>query len=404
MNQAKHITAILLLMGLFFFTQQTLAATLAVTPNTINYLTGSNASLNVTWAITTTGNGGGGATSRVGTFTSAPNVNSPIGIGNGTLSLPTPAIGTATVGESFTIPPIVLNTAQRQNLTTIYYYREFDNVAEGLTGPAFVQINFTQAPTPTPSLPTNTQSILTLERIALRFNDNSVVKLVKSDSLISAVAEIRYSGTGLLDAIWEVATPASTLGAQSTDRLIYTPLRSVRQYLGAGGRIYLQSPRLPSDAQGNYVVRLRVRQPATLNFTQPILRYGVNESGDELPGDKRPPITVSAPANNALLQADTLFRWQPVRGARAYQLELYLAKDHRSLSSELSTRGYDETSIEKQSPASGLLVPGKKTSLTIGVLSRQHLRHGETYLWRILAIGNDGQILSSSPVREIRIP
>jgi len=311
--------------------------------------------------------------------------------------------------------PLILSAALTSQaatlgLTSIQYQRTF-TLVEGTiisgTLQATATINLVTPPAAAVP-PGNSQSVLSIDRIALRFNDNSTVRLVRPEALISAVAEIRYNGTGLLDAIWEVATPASTLGGQSVDRLIYTPLRSVRQYLGAGGVIYLQSPRLPAAAQGNYVVRLRVRQPTNLGFNLPILRYAVNPEGAALPGEKRPPLRLSAPANNALLQADTHFRWQAVRGARAYQLELYLAKDHRRPStqpgSEPGKLGYDETSIDKQAPATGLLVPGRKTSLSIGALSRQHLRHGETYLWRILAIGAEGRIISSSPIREIRIP
>jgi hypothetical protein len=141
-----------------------------------------------------------------------------------------------------------------------------------------------------------------------------------------------------------------------------------------------------------------------LSFTQPILRYSVNQGAEATGPRKMKPVKLREPADNALLRGETRFRWQPVRGARAYQLELYLSPEKHSPSSEIDSETYDETSIAKQRPASGVLVPGKKTSLSIGALSRQHLRHGETYLWRIVAIDKRGQILTSSPVRKIRIP
>ncbi len=400
---------ILALLGLGF-AQPVFSASLAVSPTAVNYRLGSNAAINLTWTVTTTGNGGGGSTSTSGTFTSAPTTNAPIGTGNGLLSMTNPATGTNSVSETVYIPPTVLNTVQTQSLSTIYYYRSFNNIAEGDTGVEFVQINILPALTPTPT--TNIQSVLALERVALRFNDDSIVKLVRPKTVLSSVAEITYTGTGLLDAIWEVATPASTLGGQSAERLIYTPLRSVRQYLGVGGRIYLQSPPLPTETQGNYVLRLQIRQPAASqtrdarasSYTQPILRYSVSQGGETAGPRKMMQVKLREPADNVLLTGDTRFRWQPVRGARAYQLELYLPPEKHGPASELDGDTYDETSIAKQQPASGVLVPGKKTSLSIGALSRQHLHHGETYLWRIVAIGNNGRILTSSPVRKIRIP
>ncbi len=391
---------------------QLLAATTSVAPTAINYQVGSGSSISLLWTITTTGNGGGGATSRQGIFTSAPNVNSPIVVGGGTLSLATPSLGSASVSETVNIPPLVLTTAQTQSLDTIYYYRIFDNVAEGPTNAAFVQINLIRPTTPiTPgggALSSSTSvSELNLNRLALSFNDNSIVKLVKPKTYLNAVAQISYTGTGLLDAVWKIATPASTQGAQDAAQLIYIPLRTVRQYLGAGGRVILQSPKLPTDMPGNYVVTLTINPAAqtNINFNQPvILRYAVGVDGEELRARKQPPINVASPRDKALLDENTRFKWQPVAGARAYQLELYLPDRRRPMSSELSEQGYDESSIADQAPASGLLVPGKRTSLSLGELSKQHLRHGETYLWRIIAIGQDGSIISSSPIREIRIP
>ena len=311
--------------------------------------------------------------------------------------------------ESIIISAALSNQADTQGLTTIQYQRSF-SLAEGTipsgTLIATATINLLPAPTPPPALAgtASDPGILNIDRMALKFNDNSSIKLVKPKTVLSAVSEIRYTGTGLFDAIWEVAMPTSTLGNQQIDRLIYTPLRSVRQFLGAGGRIYLQSPILPSDIQGNYILRLRVREPSSLGFTQPVLRYSVNESGDTTVRRDLPPVKVSTPKNNSLLNSDTRFTWQSVRGAKAYQLELYLADDKKPLSSELSQITYDETSIVKKSLATGILVPGKKTSLSIGTLSRQHLRPRENYLWRIIAIGQSGEIISTSPIRIIKTP
>lgn len=393
-DPVKKIIPVLLLLLISQFAS---AATLTTNPLSTSQEIGSGAFINVNWLITTTGNGGGTATSSAGTFTSAANVNSVIATRTVRLAVPSVPAGTVTAGEFFQIPTSVYTFAQTNNLSTIYYYRDFVAGAEGNTGPAFFQINLTQPATPPPSgggtttttVP-NTESVLTLNRIALRYSDNSIVKLIKPGTRIRAVADINYTGTGLLDALWEVADPSSTRGTP-----FFIPLQSVRQYLGAGGQIYLQSPVLPSQDSGNYVVRLRIREPV-ISLTQPILRYNVSPSGSAEAGIRLPPVSLRSPSANALLTEDTQFSWRPVKGARAYQLELYAQPKN-------GTR-LDELGLDKQIPASGILVPGKKTGIGLGTLSRSHLQHGETYYWRIMAIGPGGQILSTSLLREIRIP
>jgi hypothetical protein len=390
---------------------------LTVNSTTTNLTVGQNAAVNINWTtfVSSDNNVTGNivATSSGGVYGNGlGNVRTTLrfdyGQANGLTSSP------HVFNEVILIPSSLIDQAVNLGLTSITYTRTF-SLVEGTipsgTQQATVTFNIVQPTTPTtpaPSSLTNPSvSTLDLNRLSLTFNDNSIVKLVKPKTYLNAVAQISYTGTGLLDAVWKIATPASTQGAQDAAQLIYIPLRTVRQYLGAGGRVILQSPKLPTDMPGNYVVTLTINPAAqtNINFNQPvILRYAVGVDGEELRARKQPPINVASPRDKALLDENTRFKWQPVAGARAYQLELYLPDRRRPMSSELSEQGYDESSIADQAPASGLLVPGKRTSLSLGELSKQHLRHGETYLWRIIAIGQDGSIISSSPIREIRIP
>jgi len=395
----KNLTLFIFIFSLFI-SATAMAASLTVSPSIQNYTIGSNLTLNVNWNVTTTGNGGGTASSNTGTYTFAQNQTSVIGPGGISLTAPSLTSGTFSIPESFQIPAAILATAQQNNFTTIYYYRDFIAGAEGQTGPAYLRINLK-----TP----NIESKLKISRESLRFSDNTSVKLIKPKTRISALAELKYTGTGLLDAFWEVASPMSTTGVP-----LYTRLRTVRSYLGAGGRAILRSPPLPATANGQYLVRLQIRKTTTnpngVEFTTnlpaglPVLRYTVSQQGEGGATYALPPIKTSSPLKNTLLNASTRFRWQAVKGAKAYQLELYLPDLHKRPSADDKNLPLEESLINNKSPATGLLVPAKKTSLSLSALSRDTLRHNQIYYWRIIAISNDGQVLTTSPLKTIRTP
>ncbi|MFQ5901728.1 MAG: hypothetical protein ACE5IH_09265 [Thermodesulfobacteriota bacterium] len=77
-----------------------------------------------------------------------------------------------------------------------------------------------------------------------------------------------------------------------------------------------------------------------------------------------------------------------MEGARAYQLELYLR---------------ESTPISSQ-PVTGMLVPARQKETPLSQMARQRLLSGQVYLWRVLAIGEDGTIIGESWFREIRMP
>ena len=51
-----------------------------------------------------------------------------------------------------------------------------------------------------------------------------------------------------------------------------------------------------------------------------------------------------------------------------------------------------------------MLVPGNQTTTTLSLNARQRLTPGRAYLWRVLAISEDGTVIGQSPMREMRTP
>lgn len=114
-----------------------------------------------------------------------------------------------------------------------------------------------------------------LTRLALQFRGGEVFRLVDQGEDLTATAEITYTGSGLLQAAWEVADPATTSGLP-----VFREIGLVRRRLSAGGELRLDSPVLPAELTGTHLVRLRIDDPATDFAEPPVLPYQVAEHAE----------------------------------------------------------------------------------------------------------------------------
>jgi hypothetical protein len=302
----------------------------------------------------------------------------------------TPAQFTFT--ESLFIPADVVQRAQRQGASSLFFVRVFgDVVGASAIGSVVLPITSSAA------------AGFSISREALQFDNGAPVRVLARREPLQAFAEIDYSGSGLLQAVWELAGPTSTTGEP-----IFRPLSQVREFVApTGEKKVLKSPPLPTDAIGLYLVRLRITDPAT-SFEAPVIRYFV---GDGRPGRELPPqpLTTYSPPPSAVLAGDTSFTWAPIAGAKAYQLQIYrLARDSGAALPSLSgDDGADPREIARalaRPPVTGMLVAGKQTSTALSTAARMHLVPGQVYLWRVQAIGTDGAIIGESAPRELRTP
>ncbi len=282
--------------------------------------------------------------------------------------------------ETLTIPQSVLFRAQKQGITRLLYRRDFTdlNGIKTVTIPLF--------------LTSAAAGPLNVGRIELRFDDGSRIRIAGQGDDIRAQATLNFSGTGQLDAVWEVARPESSRG-----RPFFIPLRSLRQYLSASGSIVLRSPPLPSDTTGDYRLRLRIISPPAA-FTIPELHYRIQQTHTTAAPPPAALLAVTAPAPRATLGPDTDFRWQAVPGASAYQLELY---EHPLADNTASAIGASADATGR--PLTGLLVPAGDHA-RLSLLARSYLSPGGTYHWRVIAIGADGRVLAVSDSRPIHVP
>lgn len=369
----QSLRAILAVVAIVLSAEVHAASTVSVTPNSLNASLQSTLPTTLTWTvklnIVTFANG---APAPAPLSLSSPQAT--VATSGGQVLQTVPAVLTVTFGkgitqglvsETFTLSPATIAAALRLGGGSLVLSRTFGVGPYGGTGTAAINLNGSGG------------GPLTLSRVSLHFEDRSLVRVLRAGESTVAIAEINYSGGGVLNGLWEVATPPSTQGQP-----VFVPFASASVNLAAGGLSEVTSPALPTASAGNYYVRFRVRTPV-VPFDGLVLRYAV-ESADA--GTLA--IDVISPAEHATLHADTRFEWRPTPGAIAYRLEFYTGD---------AVPGVDR-------PNSGQWVPAGQRDALLSTLAQTHFDASHLYRWRIIALGADSNIVGRSALYEITTP
>jgi hypothetical protein len=365
------------------------------TPSTRLVALGQPTTLSIIWNVVRAAGGNCGDT------VSAPPGVIRAAVGNQPVLLTVPrtlsqtqACGNAptpfTFSESLFIPADVVQRAQKLGAASLVFERTFGDGGSSAKGAVALPITGAAA------------AGFSISREALQFDNGAPVRVLARREAVQAFAEIAYNGSGLLQAVWEVAGPTSTAGEP-----FFRVLSQVREYVPpTAEQKVIKSPPLPTDTTGLYLVRFRITDPVPA-FEAPVIRYFV---GDGRPGRELPPQPLStySPPSLALLAGDTSFTWAPIAGAKAYQLHVYrLAREGARLPELSGDNAIDPRDIARtlaRPPVTGMLVPGNQTSTKLSTAARTRLESGQVYLWRVQAIGADGAIIGESRLRELRTP
>lgn len=357
-----------------------------VTPTTRPVSANQPTVLNIVWQVTRDPLGGLTVSSTRGEFAFGSSI---LGVVPTALTRTQAASNTQYVfTETVTVPPHILQRAQKLGLPGLVYVRSFTDGLGDSVG--FVLLAYAS--------PAATG--FSVHRQALYYDDRAAIKIIDPGERLRATAEITFGGTGLLQGVWEIADPATTAGEP-----IFRTISSVRQHL-AGETVKLESPLLPTDSTGVYLVRFRITDPA-VTFDMPVIQYFVSARQGSAPRE----LVVHAPVPGAVLAADTAFSWQRVPNARAYQLLVYAAS--RTTAPYRPDAGAAESPAApsdlavaalKRAPVTGVLVPAARTRATLAPATRAHLESGATYVWRVQAIDANGAVIAESPARTIVLP
>lgn len=374
-------------------------------PPAANVPVGQTGSATVRWQVTSQRTLAGGAVpvvSTQGVFRAGGPQGPILGIKNTMiqgLAQPTPQqVSVAVVPEALLVPARVLLRAQELGVSQIVYQRSFD---DGTPTPSVVAGTFTL------NLSGGLSSNFAVTRLALRFPDGSREQIVPEDAEAFVLADITHTGSGRLEARWEVAEPSSTRGLP-----VFRTLALVRrQLIGSGARTTIRSPDLPTRGDGVYLVRLRITDPET-GFEDPVIRYLVNPALDPAPA----PVAMVArsPAAGADFAPGMRFAWQPLDGAAVYRLEFHehpLAPADPDPVGDPAAAGAGPADADLRPlegavspPISGIVVSAAVDHSQLSPLVLEHLPRGQTYWWRVVAFDSHGRLIGRSPLRPLSIP
>ncbi len=383
--------AVLMLVGMPFARADITGV--SATPSSANVAIDRPTPVTVVWRLTTTS-----CLAGVQTFSSN---NATLNFGSTSIAIGSPMTTSypnnnsvpafTTFTETVLVPNDVVLRATRAN-ATLRLNRVFNQSPQCTqsTNNTNVTLNVTSSSAAT----------FGISRMALMFDGGAPVRVIERGQPLRANAEINFNGNGLFRGTWELAGPTSTAGNPT-----FRPIGGVQQYLMGGDTQRLESPALPTDMTGLYLLRLRVSDP-TISFDTPVIRYFVSDANtrSQIPAL---PLGLVSPPNRVMLAPDTLFAWEPIPGARAYQLELY-AKPRTPGDTLPDLGGSDPNATPPVLPVTpaitGMVVAGNQTRIGLSATARSHLVPGRSYLWRVLAVGKDGNVVGESPVREMRVP
>ena len=374
---SNQIRLVILIFLLASFPLQ--ARIISVTANTNNNQASliNSTQIQIDWRISVEARNSGLLTVRSmnGTFF-APNRETQLGMSSNLLTqnrtLNEGQGATLNIRESLVIPQTVARRAQQLGFSQVLFLRTFTDTPDTTTATSVLLIDLAGA---------SSAGQIQIDRVQMQFSNGKRVTSLSAESELQAEALLRYRGSGMIEYSWEIASPPSTQG-----QIFYTPMVSRKQFVLAGSEIKLQSPILPSSRNGLYLVRLKLNNPNP-NFELPILRYTVVPQTSEQPKS----LLVGSPPQDAVLSTQTQFSWQAVSDAKVYQVEVFLEQPNDT--------AYSSKQLIR--PVTGTQVPATKETLSFNAISLAHLRTGQTYYWRVIAVDQAGKVLAISKSRRL---
>ncbi len=303
--------------------------------------------------------------------------------------------------ETLLIPHDVSIRGLKSGLDRFFYERVFTSDADGSSALARL----------TCRLGSSAFGLFSIGQVTLYFdNQRGEATVEQGTNDLHAFAEVHYNGTGLFEATWEVSEPA-----QDDQEPLFRTIETIKTYLSYGDRILLRTPSvpgLPTQTRGQHQVALRITSPPS-GFPLPVTSYFVTEPV-ESPAQQM--INLLGPFDNASIsQAPVIFSWSPMPGVVEYRFEI-LEDNPASLPNRFNASTDPLKALEKGT-GYPLLLPQFSTGESRNVFSAQtdlattrfnfnenhlkRLQRRESYLWRVLGLDAEGEIVARSTIRRI---
>jgi hypothetical protein len=261
--------------------------------------------------------------------------------------------GSGSTSELLNVSASLTKKAESLGATNITYERTFtDGTFSVLT-----QVDMT--------ITTEAAAELRVTRIQLYFDNRRAETTVKRGTPnLKAFADIRYTGTGILEGFWEV------------DRRL---LANVKQIITFGTSITLETPPvppIPTFEAGTHRIRFVIAKQGDISFPEAI--YFVTEERFEL---KAARVMLQSPLNNSSLSFEPLtFRWKARDGAIVYLIEFLERGGEKPIFSAYRKK---ETSYSLPPPVlKRIFSPGKDYFWRVKAFDRGNNIAGESQLFR----------------------
>ncbi len=324
-----------------------------------------DATLAITWRLTTDAAHIDGAESVGGEFFDAAT--------GARLDANTVTVGALTGGgllvypETLTIPAAQLAQWHANGVRLLGYRRTFASRAPP-TQSAQVLVSLTG--TGIEAARQARSGELALQRLDLEFESGRRIEIVERGARLVARLTILYAGSGTLRGRWEIADPA---GAEDPQ---FRVLKVVRTALGGQQQYTLESPPLPTLISGRYVLRF-CAEPQVAGADCASSETTVQTLYSVTPGEEVPLLRGLAP-NNLPVTGSTQFPWAAAEGVTTYQLQIFRSADP------------DPVFV------GGMLLDDTVTRTALSEATRAKLEPGRRYLWRITAHDRDGRMIARS--------
>lgn len=338
----------------------------SATPGRTSAGVAQDAVLAITWRLTTDAAHIDGAQSAGGEFYDAA-AGVRLDVNTATLGALTGG-GVLVYPETLTIPAAQLAQWYARGVRLLGYRRTFTSRAPPAQS-AQVLIRLAGSGLEAARQPSTGE--LALQQLDLEFESGRRIEIVDRGARLVARLTMLYAGSGTLRGRWEVADSAG-----SGDPL-FRVLQIVRAPLGGSQQHTLDSPPLPTDISGRYLLRFCV-EPAARAGTDCASSVTTVQTLYAVTPDETVPLLRGLAPDNLAADASTVFEWGAVAGVTTYQFQVFRAADPEPLF------------------VGGMLLDESVTRTTLSAATRARLEPGRRYLWRVTAHGADGRLLARS--------
>ncbi len=349
-------------------------------PQRAALVAGVDATIPLTWQVTVDQAGDPGAESATGFLVDAT-TGAPIAPPVPTLLFSRDGRGVVLFPEVLTIDGAQIAAWLQQGIRRVGYRRTF--TSPGST-PQSAQLLLTVGGSALEGMRDGTAAQLQIVRMELAFTSGNRIEIADPGSPLTARLTVGYGGSGTLRGRWQIAEPGGG------NRPFFRTLALVRETLAPVQRAVIESPRLPTQVRGRYVLRFCLETPDATDeecidsssSVQTLYEITAHENVAEI-RSLQPNGLAAGPA--------TPFRWSEVEGATTYQLQIFLPGTPAS-------GALESVSESELQFVTGLLVPSGTSQTALSELVRSKLEPGRRYSWRVTAHDVDGRLLARSPM------